>query len=200
MEVIMKIIKGDFINGSAVVYKKANGLIVKGLQFEDDSIHWLPYWYTGEFYCDRAVIDTGKKMGHIDRFGNEIIPPTYSVVDDFSEERAFVSNGDDTILIDTNGNRITWLPEAFVTSEYHDGSAILSRIVSNGEEVEEAVVDREGRFLINFTLKRKINTLTDIHFHPPDSFWHEGIRKFSRNGKLGVQDRYGNEVVNDCVG
>lgn len=193
----MKLIKGDFINGSAVVYKKENGFIVKGLQFQDDSIHWLSYWYTGEFHCDRAVIDSGKKMGYINRLGNEIIPPTYSVVDDFSEDRAFVSNGDDTILIDTNGKMIIWFPEAFVTSEFHEGSAILSRIVSSGEEVEEAVVDREGKLLIDFTLKRNINTLTDIHIHAPDSFWHEGIRKFSQNGKLGVQEHFGIELVND---
>lgn len=196
----MKLVKGDFVDGSAVVYKKENGFLVKGLQFQNNSIYWLPYQYIGDFYCNRAVIDTGKRMGYIDRLGNEVIPPIFSVANDFCEERAFVSHGDDTIIIDLTGNIVKSFPEPYVTSEFQNGTAILSRIVDDGNETEEAVVDHNGEFVVDFTSKRKINTLTDIHIHSTATKWHEGIMKFSRNGRCGVIDRFGNEVVNDFNG
>lgn len=196
----MTIVKGDFINGSAVVYKKENGWLVKGLVFSEGSILWLPYAHVGDFYCDRAVIDTGRGMGYIDRLGKEVIPPQFLVADDFSEERAFVSHGNDTLLIDVNGLVVASFPEPFVTGTFHNGTAIISRIVEDGEETEEAIIDRSGNFVVPFTKKRKITKLADIHVHRPESFWHEGIMKFSRRGKLGVRDKFGNELVNDFVG
>lgn len=196
----MNLVRGDFVNGSAVVYKKENGLIVKGLQFEDNSIYWLPYRYVGDFKCDRAVIDTGTKMGYIDRLGREVIPPVYFTADDFCEEKAFVSHGDDTILIDLYGNIVKSFPELYVTSEFKDGTAILSRIVDDGNETEEALIDRNGEFIVAFTKKRKIHTVADIHVHWPSTTWVEGIKKVYRDGKMGVVDRYGNELFNDIEG
>jgi hypothetical protein len=37
LEEMMELVKGDFVKGSAVVYKKENGFIIKGLQFQDSS-------------------------------------------------------------------------------------------------------------------------------------------------------------------
>ena len=194
----MDLIRGHFVNGSAVVFKKEDGLLVQGLEFDNGNIKWLNYDWWVTFHGDRAVVDNGSRMGYIDRFGRECIPMIYMCAEDYSEGRVFVNDGDKTYLIDTDGNVYASFNEALVTSEFINGTAIVSRITQDGYNVQDAVVDREGRFVLEFAPDRTIRNVLDMHMNRKGAEWHEGLLiGRTDDGKWTVTDLLGNSLTSD---
>lgn len=124
----MKIVQGDFVNGSAVVYKKEDGALVAGLQFEDGSYKWFYDRTLRRFKCDRAILNDGVSMIYINRQGDPINHFDFLAADDFSEDRAFATDGMSTYLLDTEGRVIREWDEAFVTTRFNKGTALLQRM------------------------------------------------------------------------
>lgn len=184
------LVRGKFVNGSAVVFKKENDKIIQGLDFENGECRWLDYDLIDPFYDDRAVVSKGWLMGYIDRLGNECIPAVYMYAERFSEGRAFVSIDDTTLLINQNGDVIKQYKGNLVTGVFHKGSAVIFRLFENGEKAQDGLVDREGNFIIPFESFRTVRTPSDIHIEQTQPQWDEGVLRFSANGNMAVADLF----------
>ncbi len=191
------IVKGDYINGSSVVYKKEKGKIVQGLQLSGGIISWLNYKWIGLYHNHLAVVDNGKRMGYIDRLGHEVIELSFEVADDFAEERAFATRDFMTFLLDSNEKIVKSWDEILVTGEFKNGRALISRIVDDAKSIEHGIIDKFGNIIVEFTNSRVIRDIEEIQAEKMKSFWHEGILRFTINGKYGVRDTLGNELVSD---
>lgn len=191
------IVRGDFIGGSAVMYRKVDGRLQFGLDFGDGTEQWYHYHYVGRFYSGLAVIDTGEGMGYINRRGEEVVPPVFTVANDFSEDRAFLRNDETTILIDPSINYIAFFEQDVVTHEFRNGTALLSRLSQPGEYTEEALINLKGEFITDFMPPRKIAGIDDIITEVPRDSFHEGIEYFMEDGCRGVMDSSGRALVED---
>lgn len=194
----MAMVKGDFIDGSAVIYKKSGGKLIKGLKLGNGLYKWFDRFWVGDFHCGRAVIDDGRKMGYINRLGEVCIPLRFNVALDFSENRAFVSSDDSTLLIDDSGSVIASFEESLVPGAFSNGTALLSRIVCSGSHTEEALIDLSGNIIVDFAQKRMIRDVSDILIGEQASPWHEGIFSFISEGRRGVSDIRGNVLMEDA--
>jgi hypothetical protein len=179
------------------VFKLESGRLVPGLLFENGTYTWLPYRWINKFYEDKAVVDNGRNMGYIDRNGTEIIPLIYLSADDFSQGRAFTSDAHCTFLIDSNGRIIRKWEESFVNGQFKNGTALLSRLSSDGEWTEEALINRDGEFITEFAPKRKIHTFSDIHIEMDTEDWYEGIMRKYDGNKIVLADLFGNCITTD---
>lgn len=190
----MVTVRGRFVNGSTLVYKKENNSLIPGLLFEDGTYKWFNYRWVNGFHNDLSVADNGKYMGYINRKGEEFIPFKYIAAEDFSEGLAFANDGTSTYLIDVKGNVIREWPEAFVTSGFNNGTALLGRMSDEGEEIEEALINAKGEFLAEFAPKKKIRDIGDIYVEPAKTEWHEGIKKIYNGSVLTVTDECENTL------
>lgn len=186
------IVRGRFINGAAVIFKKVNGKIVQGLELENGNCRWLDYDVIEPFYDDRAVVSKGWAMGYIDRLGIECVPVVYSYAERFSEGRAFVLSGNTTLLIDQEGKVIQEYEGTLVTGLFEKGTAVIFRLLDNGEKVKDGLINRDGNFIIPFGSIRTVRSPSDIHIEHSQPQWHEGILRFSANGNLAVADLFEN--------
>mgnify|MGYP001182308914 CR=1 FL=1 len=169
-------IQGEFVNGSAIVYTKRKGELVPGLQLMDGTITWLPYNWMGQFFCDRALVRFQKYFGYIDRSGNLITPLKFIIGNDFSEDRAFATEGMNTYIIDTEGRVVRMFDEPFVTQDFRNGQAVLSRMIDQ-DTLQDALIDPDGEFITDFSPPRKITSIEDLEFGITTSKrdWHEGL-------------------------
>lgn len=149
------LVVGDFIDGSAIVYKKENMRLIKGLMFEDGSQKYFDFIIFGDFFDGLAMIDTRKKVGYINRKGEFVIPPEWLFGSDFSEERAFMLE-DTTILVDTYGNVIKKFDAVFVPGSFNDGYAQIGEMSDDGNSIRTAYIDREGNQITPFGEFREI--------------------------------------------
>ncbi|NUN09505.1 MAG: WG repeat-containing protein [Ignavibacteriaceae bacterium] len=157
----------------------SKGRLVAGLQFPNGLHKWLPYVWVDNFHNDRAVVDDGENMGYMDRQGNICIPLIYFVAEDFSEGLAFANDGDRTFLLDTEGKTIRQWDEVFITSRFRNGTALISRLVEDGEKAEEALINTKGEFITPFAPKRQLHDIADAFtdIETEDDQWHEGIQR-----------------------
>jgi len=193
----MDIVQGDFINGSSVIYKKEDGALVAGLQFEDGSCRWFYDRKLSRFTCDRAILSDGVCMVYINRLGEIITPMDFLAADDFSEDRAFATDGMSTYLLDADGMIIREWDEPYVTSPFKNGTALLQRMTEDGNSAEEALVDKYGNIIAGFAPKRNLQSPLDILIDEQPDEWHEGIQHFYSGEGFGVRDRFGNELISD---
>ena len=183
-------IQGEFVNGSAIVYAKQKGELIPGLQFEDGTIQWLPYKWMGPFYCDRALVRFQKYFGYIDRRGVLITPLQFIIGEDFSEDRAFGYTGKDTILIDTAGKVIRSFDEPFITQNFLNGQAVISRMVDQNT-LQDALIDPDGIFITEFSPPRTIHSIEDLEFGitTRKGDWHEGLLIYEGMDKRIIKDQ-----------
>ncbi len=188
-----KYVIGDFKDNSAIVYKKENHQLVKGLLFEDGTEKWFEVLHFGDFHNGLAIVDNNKKVGYINRHGDVVIPTKYIIGDDFSEERAFVTNGNDTILIDTKGQEIRKWNESLVTSNFSNNLARVDRIVEYGEKKISGFIDRQGEFVIPFIEEKYITSILDLI--DEDDKYSDGLIRMKLNEKYGFIDDDINTVI-----
>lgn len=193
----MNLVRGDFVNGSAVVYKKEDEAPEAGLQLEIVSQRWFYGRRISRFKCDRAILSDGVCLVYINRQGELINPMDFLVADDFSEDRAFATDGMSTYLPDADGMIIREWDEPYVTSPFRNGSALLQRMTEDGNSAEEALVDKYGNIIAGFAPKRNIQSPLDIMIDEQPDEWHQGIKQFYSSDGFGVRDRFGNEHIGD---
>ncbi|GMU86635.1 MAG: hypothetical protein AMXMBFR48_18770 [Ignavibacteriales bacterium] len=189
----MNLVRGDFVNGSAVVYKKEDGALVAGLHLEDGSFRWFYDRELSPFKCDRAILSDGVCLVYINRQGELINPMDFLAADDFSEDRAFATVGMSTYLLDTDGIIIREWDEPYVTSPFKNGSALLQRMTEDGNSAEEALVDKYGNIIAGFAPKRNLQSPLDIMIDEQPDEWYEGIQHLYSGEGFGVRDSAGNE-------
>ena len=193
----MTIVRGEFINGSAVIYKKESDTLVQGFEFADGNQKWLEYEWIDFFSEDRAVACDGENMGYINRWGEECIPLIYGFATDFSEGRAFVSKGDQTLLIDREGTIIRAYDDTLLTNKFSNGTAVISRISTDGDKIQDAVVDLQGKFVVNFASFRSYDPLSRLSDEPELPIWHEGVFYFYKSRRRIITDKNDNILVLD---
>ena len=186
-------IKGDTIDGSAIIYKKENLSIVKGLLLADGTEKWFKVLDFGAFSDGLASIDTGSEFGYINRKGEFIIQPEYMIGTEFSCSRAFVTHGCDTILINKSGKEIKSWDEAYVASPFSDGIAQIVSMKRNGEYMERAYVNTQGETVIPFGETEKISQPDDI-INENESY-SCGLIRIKRDGKYGFINLRGEMVI-----
>ncbi|MBE2279246.1 MAG: WG repeat-containing protein [Ignavibacteriaceae bacterium] len=193
----MKILKGEFINGSAVVYKKKNGRLVQGLQYRDGSFKWFNYKWIHHYFDDRARVISDNGIGYIDRIGEECIKAVFDSASDFSERRALVCKDETTSLINIDGVVLKEWNGIFEASQFVNGIAAIRKISKENNNPEVLVIDREGNIVETpkkiFSKKNTKDLLHDVQLES----WHEGIIRFYDDGFLCVLDYSGHQLKSD---
>jgi hypothetical protein len=191
----MKHIKGEFIDGSAVIYKKENGKLICGLLFENGSIKWYPQYLLGRFRDGiSCVVDIQTRdFGYLHRGGDFIVEPKFLSASDFREQHAFAYDGEKLMLIDTQINTVAEFPPHFVAGTFHEGLAIISEFddESSGEMKTDGYVDACGNIVIPIAYK---NRITNPRFHQPEDDCSEGLIRICKGLKYGYIDQ-GNRLV-----
>jgi hypothetical protein len=187
---------GTFTDGSAVIYRKHNLNLEKGLIFGDGRTAFFNPLHFGDFHCGLAGIDTGNSFGYLNRKGEFRIKPKFTTGEDFVEDRAFVTGENGTYLMNTDGKIIRKFPPGLVTNPFNDGYALISKISDDGESRSDAFIDRDGNIAMNFSEERQI--LYPGEFSNPHDFYSEGLIRLMRNDKYGFKNLNG-EIVIDPV-
>jgi|GEM_PF-5536049 len=187
------IIKGDFINGSSVIFRKKNGLIEKGIEFENGSQTWFEDCIVSDFYDDRALVSKDWKFGFVDREGQLAVPMLYDFADNFSEGSAFATNMQNTFITDKNGYETYLSDEVLFNSRFHEGIAKVAKIDDTGNFRSEALVNSKGHFITPFDFVSRIRDGGDLFDQDDDV--SEGLVRIRHNEYYGFLDTEGNMVI-----
>jgi hypothetical protein len=188
-----KLIIGDFIDGSAIVYKKEKMNLVKGLMFENGSTKFFDVIHFGDFKDGLAMIDDGKKVGFINRQGEWVIPPKYEIGEDFSEGLTFVRKDGKTLLINSSGKLIKKLDRHTVTGRFSEGFAQCGYLTIDGESILMAFINQNGIVVTSFDEPRQITNPHKIIDEDDDLSCN--LARFCVNGKYGYRTVLHAEVI-----
>ena len=191
-------IHGDFIDGTAILYKKINKRFKKGLLFENGTEKLFPHCDFDSFCNGFAVFwDWSKtefeRMSYINRKGELLFEPRNIIAHDFSEERAFIYDMDEniTVLIDANGNVVKKFDDIYESGVFNEG---VCRVIQSDETLVEkiAFVNRDGEFVIPFDYEYDYNENHYYGFGRRDCC--EGLIMLPKGNKVGFVSKE-NEVV-----
>ena len=189
------VVRGEFVNGSALTFKEKEGTIVAGLAFEDLTDRWFDGYEAFDFFDGIAVLFHYAKgtFGAINRRGEFILDPHYEALTNFSESRAFAIDGS-TVLMDEKGVTLKRFDSTYLADEFHDGYAVLSEplIESEHREGVYGLVDRSGNFVFPPNLHR---TGEEEWFHIDDSRFSDGLLRVIDNGRCRYIDSRGETVI-----
>lgn len=188
-----KLIIGDFIDGSAIVYKKANLSLVKGLMFENGSTKFFDVLYFGDFKDGLALMDNGKTVGFINRQGEWVIPPKYDIADDFSEGLTFARKNGKTLLINSWGKIVKKLDGHIVTGSFSEGFAQCGYLTVDGESILRAFIYKNGLVVAPFDEPRQITSPHNIIDEEEDVSC--GLTRFCMNEKYGYRTVLHAEII-----
>jgi hypothetical protein len=181
------------VDGSAVTYYWSDEGLMQGLLLSDGKELWFPNARFGAFREGFAVLERDEQMGFIDRQGNIVIEPDYVHAEDFSEGRAFVSDGLSTWLIDTSGRVVQTWNEPLLTWGFREGIARVSRMSGDGSRIKDGLVDRHGEFVLPISLEGTLRSPEDL-LGDDQQCW-EGMVRFERRGKVGFVDAAGRATI-----
>lgn len=184
---------GDLIDGSAVVIRKEDMVLWKGLKFENGTIKWLKVQYVGDFSCGLAPIDISLAFGYINRFGEFQIQPHYLGGEEFVNNIALICDVANTYLIDINGNVIKKFESVYNTNLFHQGYALIHEISDDGEYKRDAIINEKGEFVIPFGEEKKIKSLYVLN--NPNDFYSDGLIRMRKNKKFGFKDLENDMVI-----
>lgn len=189
-----KIISGDFIDGSAVVVKKENLVLWRGLKFENGNIRWFKVQYLGDFSCGLAPIDLSSAFGYINRQGEFQIQPHYLGGEEFIDDVALICDISNTYLMDVNGEVIKKFDTVYNTNSFHQGFALIHEISDDGECKRDAIINKRGEFVIPFDEEMKIGSPYDLN--NPNDFYSDGLIRTRDNKSFGFNDLDNNVIIN----
>ena len=192
------------LNNNKIVFFK--GVFDKGVPVGDNTFYWYsfngafaPYRsasvssqvsHVGKFYDDLASIQIGEKYGFISRNATMAIPASFkSVVADFSNGRATVTNDKEEIIIDRTGKQVDL--SARQKKIYADIKAEEER---KAEEARQAELAKERERLLaeqkaaeekRLAEEREADLKRRIEINKNPKLWSRGCRLAYRypNGK-----------------
>jgi len=188
-----KIISGDFVDGAAVVVKKENLVLWRGLKFENGNIRWFKVQYLGDFSCGLAPIDLSSAFGYINRLGEFQIPPHYLGGEEFVDNLALVCDVAKTYLMNTNGEVIRSFDTVYNNNSFHQGYALIHEISEDGECKRDALINKQGEFVIPFGEEMKIVSPYDLN--NPNDFYSDGLIRIRHNKSFGFKDLNNNIII-----
>lgn len=172
----------------------------------------MQYDYCGIFRNRRGIVTLGNKRGVVDNLGNFIIPFTTNITPSSFYSNNLCRYRDSTSrkfgYLDTNGH-VTIQPKYNKADNFNKGFA---KVEENGAEY---IIDVKGKkyktkqysFVDGYRFqpyKNKVvyedkngKVVFDFKYenHPTSIHFIEGLAKVKLNGKEGVIDRLGNEIV-----
>lgn len=191
----MHIVRGEFVNGTRLLFRNSAHGLENGLEFEGGLIRWFPNLQFGKFWNDRSVVQDvlTARFGVIDREGEIVLPLKHTVITDFRENRAFTFNGR-LRLINSDGEIIRTYEEDYVGDEFHEGLAILSEVddATHGDQKVDGFVDRNGKFVIPPMYR---NTIEDTWIHSNDDWYSDGLIRIRVDGLAGYIDGRNHIVI-----
>lgn len=177
--------KGEFIIPCEYdeVYGFSDGLTVVAIDNKYGYMDTLGVWEIDTIFSDArsfkngfARVEKDEKRFFINHSGNFVDKLSYdNLLSDFSENKAFVIEGDAILLIDKNGNTINEV-KADSVFPYREGFA---KFKQNGKY---GMLDSIG----NIFASAKFDKLSDFN---------EGFAGFETNSKHGIIDNKGFEIV-----
>jgi hypothetical protein len=181
-------IAGDAVDGTSVIYTVKNLNLIKGLYHEDGTI-WFPGLVNSfdDYYEGLAFIDKDDGVYYADRKGMKLIFPDAISGTRFSQGRAFVNEVDCTHLVAKNGGHIRTFDDVLVTERFNEGYARIFKLSDGGNYRTEALIDREGRFVIPFFNKTEITVPDDVI--GKDDLYSGGLMRIKIAGKYGYIDK-----------
>lgn len=154
----------------------------KTYKIQKNKITNLKFEELYDFYEDLARIKINDKYGFIGRSGKLVIPPVYSIVDNFSKGLAMVSFDKKNYgFIDNKGKKV-------IPFEYNSGYKFLNRLVCVSKNENEnknkkvGLIDRNGKEIIEFKYDGIANTLS-------------GLFKVELGDKFGLIDEKGSMIT-----
>ncbi|MBS1573149.1 MAG: WG repeat-containing protein [Bacteroidetes bacterium] len=131
-----------------------------------------------DFSYDLIPVEINGKWGYIDKIGNYVINPQFTIAQLFKEDLAIVANEDSLLgYIDKKGNYVI-KPSFIYATNFNDGLAFTTR--SNGHIT---CIDKKGK--VKFTL-------TDVE---SASEFSENFAVVSVAGKYGYIDNTGKYII-----
>ena len=159
----------------------------------------------GDFQEGVAWIQKDNKLGFIDESGREIVSPQYQDVGGFSEGIARVKTDGKWGLINRSGHE-TVAPEYEDVGDFRDGVIWVQKNGASGlinrssrkidlptSSFEEAEGDRNAKLSVTDQNGQKIIAHT-LPYEEVSSF-QQGVARVKRDGKWGLIDKSGREVV-----
>jgi hypothetical protein len=136
-----------------------------------------------------ARVKSGGKYGFIDHHGNIVIPPQFSSVDDFSDGRAWISDGrNNRGYIDNTGS--VAIPVQFSFSErFSEGLAVVVA------EHELSVLSVDGRPAFHIGAFSRSNMLIMMGVFLGDMVFSEGLLPCPHGESWGYVDSKGKERI-----
>lgn len=186
-------IVGEKIGATSVIYRKRGPALVKGLRFENGLDLFLDALHYGDFHCGIALIDNGESVYYINRDNTIAVPPVYKMGDDFSEERAFVTDMENTFLIDTSGGVIKEFEGLFVAYRFNEGLARIAELSGDHEYLTSGYVNSEGEFVIPMTLENRIENIYELT--DESGCLSDGLIRIKKNGLYGFIDAEQNLII-----
>lgn len=189
----MSVVVGDQIGSTSVIYSKKDHYLIKGLRFEFGLDFFLEALHYGDFHCGLALIDMGQNVHYINRENRIIIGPDFKFGEDFSEDRAFVSDLERTFLLDTKGKVIKEFDDLLITSPFSNGLARVSKLSDGGNLLTDGFVDLYGEFIIPKIFESVIKDATDLV--DENNYYSDGLIRVKQNGLYGFVDKELNIVI-----
>ena len=158
-----------------------------------------------------AMVYNHKKVGLINRYGDEILPCKYKLLNLVGEDRIAVKKGSRWALMDYNGNELTPFIYRYLTEAFHEGllAAVAEDdrwgfINTSGDQVIECEYDFCCNFSEGFAAVKKdgkwgyISYTGDIVI-PILYDWarefHEGTAPIVVNNRWGFVDKSGKVII-----
>lgn len=185
---------GEFVDDVAVVYEKNNGTIKKYLIDRNGEKIKLPDGSTfGDFSCGLASFKQNSKEGYINRKGEIVIEPKFTLCEDFSEGLAFVFYSGHNQLIDINGNGITEFEPDIITTGFYEGMARVGNLKERAHLIIDGFIDVHGDLVIPMIYEREIECPMD--WIDSNDILSEGLVRVKKGKKLGFINKQGNVEI-----
>jgi hypothetical protein len=187
-------VRGDFIDGSRVIYRMYNGRLCKGLEFNDGRSLTLHTGEFDDFSSGLALVDTGFRKYYINRLGEEVITGDFVLASSFSEERAWIEKNNRITIIDTKGRRIKEFEGTPIMAPFHNGLAKLSEMKDRAERIISGYIDKEGSLVVPMIEEFYPKSPADI-MDSEDDYYSDGLIRFYKDGFYGFIDRESNFMI-----
>ena len=188
-----KIIVGEMIDGSCLIFKVRDNEIIKGLFTANGDEVWPDEGHFGSFNCGLCVLERESGYGYMNRQGEMVIEPKYLIGDDFAENRAWVSTGFDHILVNNQGAEIKKWESNYIPDDFSEGIARIIKVDDKAINYKTGYINTEGDLVIPFMDERPFESHTDID--DKDEYCTDGLIRFQAKYKYGFLDKDLNIVI-----
>lgn len=192
----VNILKYEPYRGTVLFIEKTYDGVIFGLEFlnsRQPKVYYPQYELT-PFFCGLSTITIeNDAVNFLNTKGIKLWEKDVDLVRDFIEDRSFIKDNDEVILIDTEGNRIKSFTEDYMPYHFNDGLAQIMKMEDSGVDITSGYIDYQGNFVIPPIIEKKLEHEFDIL--SSDDFYWDGLIRFQQNDKYGFIDKDINIII-----